>query len=210
MVPGMESIALLLSCAGGGSVSLDDSATLDTADTSDSATDTQDTQDSADDTGLEEEPEMRPDYVYFTQYWGWNEGPAPFVNSDGSETPPLLLVSYYDARFFDAQDEDYVCLEYFTLEEVGATDAWGTYRFELHHQFWTDDPCVFGAGPMEDKTIEVGVDTLSEEMRANMKDAVGEADWPSWEPHRPVRGGLGHPARAGREHGLGTWRQLPD
>lgn len=179
----MELIALMLGCAGGGSVTLDDSASVDSSDTSDSG-ETEDSSDTEDTGEEEEEFEMDPDYVYFTQYWAWDDGPSYLLTQDGNQLPPLAIISYYDARFFDTQDDLFVCSEYFLLEGGEPTDAWGTYEFTLTHQpQWSDDPCDFGPGPMADKDVAFGVAEISAELAGQLEDAVGADYETTWAPY---------------------------
>ena len=180
----------LSACAGGGTVTFDDSAA-----TTDDSTATTDDTSATDDTGevietgfeeTGEDWEMNPDYVYFTQYWGVDGKPISWVNDDGSELPPLALVYYYDERYFDAGDDRYVCFEYFQLQDPAATDHWGDFQFDMSHVAqWTDDPCDFGAGPMEGKRLSFGVGLISEDMKSQLKDAIESNgdDFSLWEPY---------------------------
>ncbi len=170
----------LLACTGG-SVSLDvDDDTVVGQDSSvDSSTDTVDSDDPID-TSPEE---LQPDYLVFSQYWGWDGTPRSYV-SEGSEIPPFVVVTYYDERFFEAGDEQYYCYEYFLLLNAEETERWGTYTFDLSHAPWTDRPCPFGAGPMDGEELEMGVDTISETLKAEIQEAV-EAngdDFSAFEP----------------------------
>jgi len=158
----------LIACTSG-SVTLDDDTVLST-DSSDSSWDS--SWDSSSDSTVDTAPEeLQPDYLVFTQYWGWDEGPRSYF-SEGTEVPPFVVVTYYDERFFEAGDEQYYCYEYFLLVNPTETDRWGTYTFDLSHAPWTDNPCPFGPGPMDGEELEMGVDTLSEGLKAEIQQAV--------------------------------------
>lgn len=191
----------LLACAGGGTLTLDDTNSTsadDTSSTDDSgerSDDTEeppdDTEEPPDDTGEPPDDGMNPDYVYFTQYWAVSaEGkPTSWITDDGNELPPLVVSYYFDERYFDAGDDQYVCYEYFQLTDpIEANDgSWGVFTFTFNHlPGSSDDPCDFGAGPLDGESTKLGVDFISDDIKGQLQEAIeseGDDFVGQWEPY---------------------------